>query len=64
MRPVLQTPHQFHCPPLNTLQGLNVFLVVKGPKLDTVLKVWAHQCLVQKDNHLPSPSDCTISDTS
>jgi len=36
IRLVLQTPHQPRCPPL---QPLNVFLVVRGPKLTTVLKV-------------------------
>ena len=30
IRLLLQTPHQLHCPSLDTLQGLNVFLVVKG----------------------------------
>ena len=38
IRLVLQTPHQFCCPPLDMFQGLNVFLVVRGPKLNTVLK--------------------------
>ena len=27
---MLQTPHQLCCPPLDTLQGLNVFLTVRG----------------------------------
>ena len=43
IRLVLQTPHQLCCPSLDTLQGLDVFLVLKGPKLNTVLKVWAQQ---------------------
>ena len=34
IRPVLQTPHQLCCPPLDALQGLDVFLTVRGPKLD------------------------------
>jgi len=34
---VLQTLHQLCCPSLDTLQPLNVFLVVRGPKLNTVL---------------------------
>ena len=33
LRPVLQTPHQLCCPPLDTLQGLDVFLTARGPKL-------------------------------
>ena len=36
IRLVLQTPHQPHCPSLDTLQQLNVFLVVRGPKPNTV----------------------------
>ena len=44
IRPVLQTPHQLCCPPLDTLQGLDVFLPVRGSKLGTVLEVWPHQC--------------------
>ena len=43
IRLVLQTSHQFHCPSLDMLQGLNVFLVVWGPKLNTIF--WhPHQC--------------------
>ena len=37
IRPVLQTPHQLCCPPLDMLQGLDVFLAVRDPKLGTVL---------------------------
>ena len=44
IRPVLQTPHQLCCPPLDMLQGLNVFLTVRGLKLDTVFEVRPHQC--------------------
>lgn len=44
MRLVLQTPHQLCCPSLNTPQGLNIFLVVRCPKLHTVLKVQPRQC--------------------
>ncbi|KAK4812409.1 hypothetical protein QYF61_019643 [Mycteria americana] len=35
---VLQTLPQLHCPSLHTLQPLNVSLVVRGPKLNTVLE--------------------------
>ena len=38
MRFVLQTPSQLHCPSLDTILGLNVFLVLRGPKLDTGLE--------------------------
>ena len=43
IRLVFQVHHQPHCPSLDTIQGLNVFLLVKGLKLNTVLKVWPHQ---------------------
>jgi len=39
VRLVLQTPHQPRCPSLDTLQPLSVLLVVRGPKLNSVLKV-------------------------
>ena len=64
IRPVLQTPHQLCCPSLNMLQGLNVFLVAKDPKLDTVLEVWPHQCSVQRNNYFPAPAGNTVSDAS
>jgi len=35
-RLVLQTPHQPRCPSLDMLQHLNVCLVLRGPKLNTV----------------------------
>ena len=65
------TPHktcapdlsQFQCPSLDMLQGLKFFLLVKSPKLNTVLEVQPHQSWVQWDNHLPAPAGCTISDT-
>ncbi|GAB0175616.1 hypothetical protein GRJ2_000026800 [Grus japonensis] len=64
IRLVLQTLHQLHCPSLDMLQHLNVFLVVKGPKLNTALEVRPHQCQIQGDNHFPSPAGHTLSDTS
>lgn len=36
---VLQTLYQIHPPSLDSLQHLNNFIVVRGPELDTVLKV-------------------------
>jgi len=42
------------------LQGL--FLVVIPPKLNAALKVWSHQCWVQKDALFPAPAGNTISD--
>ncbi|KAK4827930.1 hypothetical protein QYF61_022378 [Mycteria americana] len=44
IRLLLQTLHQLRCPSLDTLQHLNVSLVVRGPKLNTVLEVQPHQC--------------------
>ena len=46
------------------LQGLNVFLAVRGPKLDTALEVRPHQDGVQGDNYFPVPAGHNISDTS
>ncbi|KAK4820222.1 hypothetical protein QYF61_021727 [Mycteria americana] len=59
IRLVLQTLHQLCCPSLDTLQHLNVSLVVRGPKLNTVFK-----CRVQGDHHFPSPAGHAIFDTS
>ncbi|KAK4816311.1 hypothetical protein QYF61_014995 [Mycteria americana] len=64
IRLVLQTLHQLRCPSLDTLQPLNVSLVVRGPKLNTVFEMRPHQCKVQGHNHFPSPAGHTISDTS
>ncbi|KAK4806152.1 hypothetical protein QYF61_001075 [Mycteria americana] len=64
IRLVLQTLHQLHCPSLDMLQHLNVSLVVRGPKLNTVFEVRPHQCRVQGHDHFPSPAGHTISDTS
>ena len=36
-------PLQFYCPSLDTLQGFDVFLVVRSSKLNTVFEVWPHQ---------------------
>jgi len=44
------------------LQHLNVLLVVRGPKLDTVLEVWPHQCWVQGHYYLPIPAGHTVPD--
>ncbi|KAK4826516.1 hypothetical protein QYF61_010013 [Mycteria americana] len=52
------------CPSLDTLQHLKVFLVVRGPKLNTGFEVWPHQCRVQGHDHFPSPAGHTIPDAS
>ncbi|KAK4824820.1 hypothetical protein QYF61_019670 [Mycteria americana] len=64
IRLVLQTLHQLRCPSLDTLQPLNIPLVVRGPKLNTAFEVRPHQCRVQGHHHFPSPAGHTISDTS
>jgi len=46
------------------LQYLYVLLVARGPKLKTVLEVQPHQCPVQGHDHLPTPADHTVPDTS
>ena len=46
------------------LQQLHVFLVVRGPKLNTVFEVQPHRCWVQGYDHLPTPAGHTIPDTS
>ncbi|KAK4806198.1 hypothetical protein QYF61_001121 [Mycteria americana] len=64
IRLVLQTLHQLCCPSLDALQHLSVFLVVRGPKLNTVFEVRPHQCQVQGHDHCPSPAGHAIFDTS
>ncbi|KAK4817891.1 hypothetical protein QYF61_002060 [Mycteria americana] len=64
IRLLLQTLHQLCCPSLDTLQHLNVSLVLRGPKLSTVFKVRPHQYRVQGHDHFPTPAGHTISDTS
>lgn len=44
------------------LEQLNVLLIVKGPKLNTVLKLWSRLCHIKGNSHFPSPVDHTISD--
>ncbi|RMC13421.1 hypothetical protein DUI87_10959 [Hirundo rustica rustica] len=44
------------------LKHLNVLPKLRGPELDTALKVWPHQCRVQGKNDLPAPAGHTIPD--
>ncbi|KAK4826531.1 hypothetical protein QYF61_010028 [Mycteria americana] len=64
IRLLLQTLHQLHCPSLDTLQHLNVSLVVRGPKLNTGFEVRPHQCRVRGHDHFPTPAGHAIPDTS
>ncbi|KAK4819568.1 LOW QUALITY PROTEIN: hypothetical protein QYF61_007079 [Mycteria americana] len=50
------TLHQLHCSSLDVFQHLSVFLVVRGPKLNTAFEVQPQQFRVQGDNHFPSPA--------
>ena len=63
-RLVLQNTHQPRCPSLDTLQHLNVLLLVRGPKLNTILQVQTYQCRVQGHDHLPAPAGHAILGTS
>ncbi|KAK4816266.1 LOW QUALITY PROTEIN: hypothetical protein QYF61_014338 [Mycteria americana] len=58
------TLHQLRCPSLDTLQHLNVSLVGRGPKLNTVFEVRPHQRQVQGHDHCPSPAGHAIFHTS
>ena len=53
-----------HSTSLDTFQSLNVFLVERGLKVNTVLEMQSHQGPVWRDNHLPASPDYSISDTS
>jgi len=60
VRLVLQTPYQFHCPSLGTFQGLNVFLVVRGPKRNTRLKTRFLAGISQQDCINAALSRCGV----
>ncbi|KAK4829565.1 hypothetical protein QYF61_005234, partial [Mycteria americana] len=54
IRLVLQTLHQLRCPSLDTLQPLNISLVVRGPKLNTIddrMKIKCSDLTDKKINH-------------
>ncbi|RMC03536.1 hypothetical protein DUI87_20736 [Hirundo rustica rustica] len=59
---VFQAPHQPRCPPLDVLKHLNVLPKLRDPELDTILKVWPHQCRVQGKYDLPAPAGHAIPD--
>lgn len=52
--------YQLCCPFLDILQYLNVFLWVRGQKLDAGFEVWPHQCWAQWDSHCPGPVGSTF----
>ncbi|RMC04400.1 hypothetical protein DUI87_19221 [Hirundo rustica rustica] len=47
----------------DALKHLNVLPKLRGPEVDTILKVWPDQCRVQGKNDLPAPAGHTIPDT-
>ncbi|KAK4829041.1 hypothetical protein QYF61_001846 [Mycteria americana] len=53
---VLQPSDHFHGLPLDPLQQLHVFPVLRAPELDAVLQVGSHQSRVEGQNHLPRPA--------
>ncbi|KAK4816734.1 hypothetical protein QYF61_022286 [Mycteria americana] len=55
---VLQPSDYFCGPPLEPLQQVHVFPVLRGPELDAVLQVRSHQRRVEGQNHLPRPAGC------
>ncbi|RMB91848.1 hypothetical protein DUI87_31776 [Hirundo rustica rustica] len=42
--------------PLDALKHLNILRKLRSPELDTILKVWPHQCRIQGKNDLPAPA--------
>ncbi|RMC18216.1 hypothetical protein DUI87_05097 [Hirundo rustica rustica] len=59
---VFQAPHQPCCPPLDALKHLNILPKLRGPEMDTALKVWPDQCRVQGKYDLPAPAGHAIPD--
>jgi len=44
---VFSSLHQLQCSSLHMLEQHNTLFVLRDPKLNTVLKVWSHQCHIQ-----------------
>ncbi|KAK4810201.1 hypothetical protein QYF61_011795 [Mycteria americana] len=53
---VFQPSDHFCGPPLDPLQQVHVFPVLRAPELDTVLQVGSHQSRVEGQNHLLQPA--------
>ncbi|KAK4816418.1 hypothetical protein QYF61_016854 [Mycteria americana] len=53
---VFQPPDHFCGPPLDPLQQVHVFPVLRAPELDAVLQVGSHQSAAEGQNHLPRPA--------
>ncbi|KAK4830254.1 hypothetical protein QYF61_009321 [Mycteria americana] len=52
----------FRGPPLDLLQQVHVFPVLRAPELDAVLQVGSYQSRVEGQNHLPQPAGHTSFD--
>ncbi|KAK4829013.1 hypothetical protein QYF61_001769 [Mycteria americana] len=56
-------PSDHFCgPPLDTLQQVHVFPVLRTPELDAVLQVGSHQSGAERQNHIPRPAGHTSFD--
>ncbi|KAK4830181.1 hypothetical protein QYF61_008972 [Mycteria americana] len=53
---VLQLSDHFCGPPLDPLQQVHVFPVLRTPELDAALQVGSHQSRAEGQNHLPRPA--------
>jgi len=53
---VFQLSDYFCVPPLDPLQQVHVFLMLRAPELDTALQVWPHKSGVEGQNHLSRPA--------
>ena len=52
----------FSGPPLDVLQEICIFLVLRTPHLDTVLQVRLHQHRAERQDQLSSPAGCVSFD--
>jgi len=59
---VFQPSNHFCGPPLDLLQQLHVFPVLRAPEMDSGLQVGSHQSRVEGQNHLPQPAGHTSLD--
>ncbi|KAK4823482.1 hypothetical protein QYF61_002546 [Mycteria americana] len=64
IRLLLQTLHQLRCPSLDTLQHLNVSLVVGGPKLNTVFEFLSEKGFKRMQTQLRAMLKYTVTLTS
>lgn len=53
---VLWPFHQLHVCCLDLLQQVNVLPELRGPELDTKLRMCLHKCLAEGNNYCPGPA--------